>query len=100
MTAREAQAAHDAAERYNGWANRETWLVHLWLTNEQQADVSCREMAEDCDSDLEAGEEIRERWCKPLAESAGPSEGLLCDLITQGLSRVDWREIGRAFRDA
>ncbi|MBY9021074.1 MAG: hypothetical protein KGD67_08445 [Candidatus Lokiarchaeota archaeon] len=23
------------SEKYNGWHNRETWLVNLWLTNDQ-----------------------------------------------------------------
>ena len=33
---------HDVAElqtitTYNGWSNRETWVVNLWLTNEPYA---------------------------------------------------------------
>lgn len=97
---RVAVAAVLDTEKHNGWTNRETWTVHLWLTNEQQAYASCREIAEECSSDQAAGEQIRERWCTALAESAGPSDGLLCDLITCAMGRVDWRAIGRAFREA
>lgn len=85
-------------ETHNGWANRETWTVSLWLSNDQQAYASCREIADECDSDMEAGKQIRERWVEALSDSAGPSDGLLCDLIQCALTRVDWREIGAVFR--
>lgn len=87
-------------QTHNGWTNRETWTVNLWLTNDEQAYASCREIAVECDSDLEAGEQIRERWCAAAAESAGPSDGMLCDLIQCALGRVNWRAIGAAFREA
>lgn len=87
-------------ETHNGWPNIETWTVHLWCSNDEQAQLSCRELAEDCASDLEAGEQIRDRWVEPLCDSAGPSDGLVCDLIRRALARVDWRRIGKAFREA
>ena len=36
-------------DTYNGWKNRETWLVNLWLTNEQGPYNTLVEIAEsDC----------------------------------------------------
>lgn len=87
-------------EKHNGWTNIETWTVNLWLTSSANAEASCREIAGECDSDMEAGEAIRDRWCEPLCESAGPSDGLLHDMLNRAFGRVDWRKIGAAFREA
>ena len=31
-------------EEYNGWNNRETWSMNLWITNEPYWDESCADM--------------------------------------------------------
>lgn len=33
------------SEEYNGWTNRETWCMNLWITNEQGWDEQMRELA-------------------------------------------------------
>ena len=30
---------------YNGWSTKETWLVHLWLTNDPTSDAAWRAVA-------------------------------------------------------
>ena len=86
-------------QTHNGWTNRETWLVHLWLSNDAGAYASCREIARESASDAGAGSRIWEEWVDAAIESAGPSNGMVCDLINAALARVNWPEIGRAFRE-
>lgn len=43
MPKRRAKSNTTAAQEdttYNGWTNRETWLVNLWLTNDRGTYVS------------------------------------------------------------
>jgi hypothetical protein len=88
---------------YNGWSNYETWLVNLWLTNEQ----STQDFLEHRRSILSNGnnphkedlfaslireyvEQERETWHESAAS-------LWNDLINAALQQVDWREIARAY---
>ena len=34
-------------EEYNGWSNRETWCMNLWITNEPYWDESCAGMTQE-----------------------------------------------------
>lgn len=63
--------------RYNGWANRETWLVNVWFEPETK-------------SDLDA---IRER----LEEEVDDLPIYLADFINLGA--IDWRELAEHLDD-
>lgn len=59
---------------YNGWTNRETWLVNIWFNPETPEDV-------------EAAREI-------LEEEESNLSGCLKDM--SGLSEVNWDELREA----
>jgi hypothetical protein len=99
-------------QTYNGWSNRETWLVNLWMDNEQGSQEYWRERAQEhwdsaADEDDE-GECDRERnaiymlaqeleyfhdegRCENFGVSDTPS--VMFDLLSGALARVEWREI-------
>lgn len=91
-------------ERHNGWANRETWAVSLYLNNDQTWQEGCQEAVQlyagESLSPWEAGDAVLE-YVEDLAYSV--SEGTadrttrLAVLDMGSLWRVDWREIGASF---
>ena len=75
---------------YNGWSNRETWMVNLWLTNEECYYHQLQEILRDYEGHEQA-EEL-EHACRFIVERHDDT-GLRSDLITAVLSRVNWQEI-------
>ena len=69
---------------YNGWKNKETWLVNLWL-----GDVFVM--------DQEAGIEITADYIKEQVEmqieNSGGVDGLVADLLNCALCEIDYQEI-------
>lgn len=85
---------------YNGWANRESWLVALWLGGDEGAyraacgaigkgrcpEVSIEELVVSLLFDGDDGD-----------DGGVPRSGLAADLLRQALARVDWRAVAASF---
>jgi len=101
-------------ERYNGWANYETWCVNLWLTNDQGSYNHWRERAqaafdetgdkhpnEFANHEQNARIRLADELKEDLDEGAGqflPEQlGVYHDLLNHALGRVEWFEIADAF---
>lgn len=97
-------------EQYNGWKNRETWALNLWLTNDQGLYELTRERVAEVIGDYtdletedkwaaraEAGEVVQNLWSE-LTDSDNellPDDEIISMLRDVGsVYRVDWGEIG------
>lgn len=96
---------------YNGWTNYETWVVALWLDNDEPTYRHWRERADewrnaDTTSDYWTQEEsARFNLADELRESVNESNPLAddanmyTDLLGAALSEVDWQEIAEHMLD-
>jgi hypothetical protein len=86
-----------ADTKYNGWTNKATWLVNLWLTNEQSTSEEMSSIARDFMTKHHVADALRE-----YVESILPElDGFASDLMTYSLDSVNWVEIAEhAIEDA
>lgn len=95
-----------AHEQYNGWTNRSTWAIALWLGNDQVTDALAREIVSDTmrhtGSIAIAGDNLKV-WVSDMADEMHnqiiSSASLFSDLLRYALDDADWREIAQAFKD-
>lgn len=69
---------------YNGWTNKETWLVNLWLGDS---------LAIDADSSMEITPEYIEEIVESLIDECVNEYGFVRDLINCALGEINWDEI-------
>lgn len=82
-----------ATERYNGWSTYETWLVSLWLNNDQETYELLQEICNAQYSDYLKGERVEELVRELYL---GDEAGMTADLVNVAIGRVDFVEIARA----
>jgi hypothetical protein len=87
-----------AEETYEGWTNRETWLVALWLNNEQGLQEEAMAVCKTDGEMLQEAAQSLEDWVRDLPE-IGATHGFAIDLLNAALARCDWREIAATFRE-
>lgn len=89
---------------YNGWTNYETWVVNLWLNNEQGSQDYWLNVAEwvlhhSKDEDA-ARYELASIIENQHEESLPELTGFAADLLNASMSEVNWHEIAEHFIDA
>ena len=96
---------------YNGWSNYETWVVNLWLGNDEGSYNTCRTLAQRCYEEAVADQVLsrKERACyqlanelKEMVEDGNPlasEASVYADLINASLSEVNWKEIANSLLD-
>jgi len=85
---------------YNGWTNRETWLVNLWYGD----DLATMLAEDERNVDVGIGPHEAEEWVRYVAEesevlSQPPTSGLLSDFLEQCWCEVNWDEIADALNE-
>ena len=85
-------------KKYNGYTNRETWLVSLWIANDKELHAHWNQKTKERVLAAKTRtEEARalsweiEEWCHEQRPSL--SSGLFCDLLSAAIGRVDWFEV-------
>lgn len=74
---------------YNGWKNKETWLVSLWL-----GDV----FAADQEEGFEITAEYIESHIEMLLDDERISNSLISDLLNSALGEIDYHEIAAHYK--
>ena len=90
-----AEATQTLTAEYNGCTNRETWVVNLWLTNDECYYEELRSIIKNFDSNEQA-EELEQyvHWIIDVDEAS-----MTTDLLSTSLGRVNWYEIAESNRE-
>lgn len=88
MTSQALESQTESTE-YNGWTNRETWMVNLWLTNDECYYEELCSIIKNFGTS-EQPEEIKQyvHWIIDIDEA-----NMTSDLLSTSLARVNWYEI-------
>ena len=88
-------------EKYNGYNNYETWLVALWIDNDQYYQEMVHEIAgeyqEDDDTNQCASALKSFVVEMPDVSKVIETGGMVADLVNSTLSDVDWYELSEMY---
>lgn len=94
---------HEEPTTYEGWHNRETWAVNLWLNNDEptynEARYIARNRATVYESEQDLAEYTENQVLDRLVGGECPPASLALDLLQGALGSVDWREIVEGLRE-
>jgi hypothetical protein len=93
---------------YNGWSNYETWVVKLWMDNEEGTYNYWQEIVQTAVDDADHDDDdwqhditrdLSERLKDEHEEALPEVQGFAADLLNAAMGEVDWYEIAGSMVD-
>lgn len=81
-----------STKEYEGWRNRETWLGHLWLNNDDELYELFHQAIRETDGIHTAAHYLDEVLHEQMYHELGASS-MWQDLLGTAFDRIDWVEI-------
>ena len=83
---------------YNGWVNRETWLISLWLNNDQDSYELLSNVLGLSTSSIRKAEKLH-NLVEDQMYDLDLNASLFSDLLSTALAKVDWLEVIKSNQD-
>ena len=82
-------------EKYNGWTNYETWVINIWVDNDEEIYLTMNDIINSYDWTGKTYElsKVLQEWYDKKVEKLGLENGVMHDLLTGALSAVNWYEL-------
>jgi hypothetical protein len=77
---------------YNGWTNRETWLVNLWLGDDEYLKEQIKELP------LHDAVEMVKSYVEEIVDQHNLS-GFVGDLMSGAVARIDYYDFVKTFKE-
>jgi hypothetical protein len=89
------------SKEYNGWSNYETWVVNLWLENDQSTYNFMLELLAHAREDYSDKSKVVYSYAdmikEYIEENTPEVTGMYADLLNSAISEVNFREIARSW---
>lgn len=82
-------------EKYNGWANYQTWLCKIWIDNDLNTYQYYKEKAKQA-KDISDFSHLLENDFTQKAYSLTGESGFYCDLMQNAINKIDFHEIAES----
>lgn len=83
--------------QYEGWTNKPTWAVRLWLDNDEETQRFTQHLIRHAYGDAYKLSKSLQEYSETLMDKPLSTPDMACDLLIWALAHVNWMELAETY---